>query len=156
MKVIMRIFEYTCGQCGKVYRAAQPTGTYGTLVFRDESGEFAAAVDALTNPLFAQVSAAVDRQVTGMTVSDHRRGKVVQQVVGHISDPAPSGSNYDPDAKPACKHCRASTPISWRAIEADEIVVLDIPMLEHRNWDALSEPAKRKRLGAEINVALSG
>jgi hypothetical protein len=151
----MRMFEYTCGNCGKTYRALQPASSYGTLVFRDGSGRHTAAVEAIGDDLFAKVGAALDRHTAATTITDRRRGQVVQTVVGRLSDPAPGGFSYGPDAKLEYEHCGATSPTAWRAIEPPEIIEVDVPMLERRGWEAMPPSQQEDRLEKEINDALS-
>ena len=155
MRVTMRMFEYTCGRCLRTYRAPQRTATDGTLVFRDAAGVYVAAVDAIGNPLFDRVDEALNRHAAVGTISDRRRGQVVQRVVGRLSDPAPSGHRYGPDAKPSCAHCGFTQPSWWQSIEPPELVEVELPLLEQDEWQSLSPQDQELRLREEINDAVS-
>jgi hypothetical protein len=91
MKVLTRMFEYVCGRCGCTYRAAQVASGYGIIGFWDASGRYLAVVDGIGDSLFDRVTAALARHPAAPEISDRRRGRVVQWVIAHLSDLAPSG-----------------------------------------------------------------
>jgi hypothetical protein len=149
------MFEYTCGRCGRTYRAPQVASGYGTLGFWDGSGKFFAVIDAIGDELFEQVTAALAHHPAFPTVSERQRGQAVQWVVTRLSDPAPNGLPYDPEAKPACTYCGATSPIEWRSVEPPEIAELEIPSLRRTRWNSLPASRQQELLAEEVNNALS-
>ena len=156
MKITTERFEYTCGRCGKTYIALQPAATYGTLIFRDESGKYAVAVDAISNPLFDRVSAAMDQRELADAMSARQQGEIGQRLVGRLSDPAPNTLSYDPDALPACDHCGAAQPSFWHSFEPPQTEEVDLSELRHDGWDALSPREQDQRLNDELDQILQG
>ena len=151
----MRTFEYVCGRCGCTYRAFQVASSYGTLGFWDESGKHNAVVDAIGDPLFGRVTTTLQRHPAFPSINERRRGQVIQRVVARLSDPSPTGQAYDPDAKPACPHCGASSPKEWRSVEPPEVTELEIPTLSRTVWNALPEAKQEELLTQEVNDAIS-
>jgi hypothetical protein len=150
----MRMFEYVCGNCGHTYRAPQMASSYGKLAFWDESGAYLAVIDAIGDPLFERVAMAVSLHAASASLTDRRRGQVVQRVVAHVSDPAPSGKSYDPEAQPACPLCDFSAPRDWQSVEPPEITELDLPSLSRTAWDGYSAAGQEQLLAQEVNDAL--
>lgn len=155
MNVKMCQFEFTCGRCEFVYKASLAASRYGCLAFWDETGQYQAAVDVISDPLFAQVEEAVRKHPASQSVSARRRGEVVQRVVARLSDLAPSGTSYDPDAKPACPNCRAFWPTAWRSVEPPEISNVDLPLLGRLAWERRPRSEQQAVLLTEVNDALT-
>ena len=135
MKRKLRVLEYICGGCGCAYRAGQVTGSYGTLGFWAETGKYQAVIDAIGDTLIVAVGAAVRGHPAAWSVDDLTCGAITQRVFARLSDPAPDGSRYSRDTKPACPECGACTPRHWQSREPPELVELEVPDLTHDDWD---------------------
>jgi hypothetical protein len=155
MKVLTRMFEYVCGRCGCTYRAAQVASGYGIIGFWDASGRYLAVVDGIGDSLFDRVTAALARHPAAPEISDRRRGRVVQWVVAHLSDLAPSGLPFDPEAKPACPHCGAASPAQWQSVEPPETAESEVLPLARDQWNGLTEAEQEDELTERVNDALT-
>jgi hypothetical protein len=132
------VLEYRCAACGHDLEAPVVLGGYGDLGARSAGRGKLIHIRALADSTFDEVAQLVDRAVVdaGLSVTDRRRGEVVQEVFAVACDPDDDGTRFVIGGTPRCPTCTSPEMASWT--ETGSVVDLELPGPTHRDWAALS------------------
>jgi hypothetical protein len=131
---------------GHDFEAADPgPGTYGDFVmYGDSLAEGPAYLEALQDPVFAEVRTLL-RQLPGVAAkSDTEQADLVQAIFGVACDPAPNGSTYR-IGFPPCPSCGTRKFKTWSFARKYDGALLPVT---HRAWSSASRDQKLALLRA--------
>ena len=109
----VRLASFECPAGHGAYVGPDLLAPAGSLYFRSPAGQIA-IIDPYQEEAWDEIARVVRRLRVGQP--SWIEGELIQEVVGHVADPAEDGSQFGPSVLPSCPVCGGG-PTGWRVPE---------------------------------------
>ena len=137
--MILRTYQYKCGDCGEVYEGLEATGGYGEFLLRSQSGAFRYVI-AYEDAVYPEVDELLSRDKRYSTLSESEQSDLLQNVFGVACDPDSAGSQFKISFPPPCPKCNSCRIGTFRS--TDKIVDVNVSNVSHAEWSYLADRRK--------------
>ena len=142
------LFEVVCACCEHTFKAPDIVpNAYGQFLLRSGSPGETRYLNALQDPVYAEVETLmlVDARVAAL--ASVRRAKLLKEIFGPAAcDRDASGLPLRIGVNERCPACGSQQRRSWDVSAPLEFVEVDVPVVSHAEWTRLSVDQKSERV----------
>lgn len=136
------LYKFTCRN-GHEFEAAESSGDYGVFVGRGTESQEPCVVQALSDPVYAEVDWMLRSIGAYDGRSENEQIDLLQSVFGVACDPAPDGTVLVLSRKPSCPSCGTREMASW---EPTRLYSGPTHQVTHQQWEQRTTSEKKELL----------